>query len=191
MTQEGRQGLVCIEDVRKGGQIRWPVRSGHWWRLDVAWLWRMGSLPCGINAAEMSAERQKWEKNRSSHSCYVTYARKAGVGLEMPLGCIVCGEKTQIHCNTICRTVYSHDAWHSVNSWIIPWWFTHKQTHWLNGWAREGVGKTACCVISWDSVRNLDHLEILETLSHKVFLRRVKISEKMCNARHFLTDMQL
>lgn len=46
MTQEVWQGFVGVECGWKCGQIRWLARSGHWWQLDGAWLWRKGSLPC-------------------------------------------------------------------------------------------------------------------------------------------------
>lgn len=46
MTQEVWQGFVGVECGWKCGQIRWLARSGRWWQLDGAWLWRKGSLPC-------------------------------------------------------------------------------------------------------------------------------------------------
>lgn len=54
--------------------IRYWVRSGHWWRLDVAWLWRMGSLLCKNSGRdECMTER---ERGRFTSSCMcVTYTR--------------------------------------------------------------------------------------------------------------------
>lgn len=47
---------------RRGQQrrIRWPERSGRWWRSDVAWLWRMGSLLCGCETHTAAHECTAW-----------------------------------------------------------------------------------------------------------------------------------
>lgn len=114
MTQEVWQGFVGVECGWKCGQIRWLARSGRWWQLDGAWLWRKGSRPCEKNAADDDEFTSEWQKSKSSRSCsYATYARKAGGGLTVPLGWLACGGETDMYTVTCeSRAQPNTKPWH-------------------------------------------------------------------------------
>lgn len=96
MTQEVWQGFVWVECGWKCGQIRWLARSGRWWQLDGAWLWRKGSLPCEKCSRWWWVYVRVTEKQIISLLCS-TYARKAGGGLAVPLGWLACGGETDMY----------------------------------------------------------------------------------------------